>query len=407
VDKIETIIVGGGQAGLSISYYLTQQGREHLILEQAAQPADAWRNQRWDSFSLVTPNWQIRLPGAEYQGADPDGYMPRAELVRYFEDYIQQFKLPIRCGVRVTSVEQTADGYHVQAGGETFEANNVVIATGLFQTPKIPPFSANLSSEILQIHSTQYRNPQILPPGAVLIVGSAQSGCQIADELHQHERKVYISVGGSGRIPRRYRGHDTLWWLFKTGFFDRTVDKLPSPRMKFAPNPQVSGAGGGRSLNLHQFARNGIVLLGRIQDIQGSRITFAPDLKENLAKTDKLEADMLAGIDKYIEQNGLDAPAEIVPQLRDGYEAEEILSLDVREQGITSVIWACGYTFDFSLVKLPVFDADGYPIQQRGVSAYPGLYFLGLPWLHKPKSGLLSGVGEDAAFVAAHIGGRG
>jgi putative flavoprotein involved in K+ transport len=404
-EKINTLIIGSGQAGLALSYFLTQQGREHIVLEKAMRAGDAWR-QRWDSFTFVTPNWAIRLPGAEYQGS-PDGFLPRAEIIALFEQFVQRYQLPVRYGVQATAVIHTQTGYRVETAAGAFEAANVVIATGSFQKPKIPSFSAHISTDILQLHSGEYRKPGALPPGAVLILGSGQSGCQIAEELYQSGRKVFVSVGSAGRGPRRYRGRDIFWWLDQTGFFDQTVDKLPSPKARFAGNPQVSGAGGGHTLNLHRFARHGVALLGRIQGAQDGKVILASDLKESLAKVDKFEADLVKMIDSYIEKNSLDVPTETLPELRDGYDAEVITELNLRSSGITNIIWAMGYTFDFSLVKLPIFDDDGCPVQQRGVTAYPGLYFVGLNWLHKRKSALLLGVGEDASYLAAQIAARG
>jgi putative flavoprotein involved in K+ transport len=270
----------------------------------------------------------------------------------------------------------------------------------------VPPFSTNLPSQIRQMHSSEYQNPGALPPGAVLVVGSAQSGCQIAEELYQCGRKVYLSVSSAGRLPRRYRGEDITRRLFEIGFVDMPVDKLPSPKAKFAGSAHSTGKDGGHTINLHQFARDGVVLLGHIHSVQADRIILAPDLKENLAKADKLEADIVKQVDEYIEINELDVPIEILPDLRDGYEAKEILELELDAAGITSVIWATGYKFDFGIVKLPAFDVDGYPVQQRGVTKFPGLYFIGLPFLHTFKSGILAGVGDDAAHVAEHISSR-
>jgi putative flavoprotein involved in K+ transport len=401
-DKLDTVIVGGGQGGLSTSYHLVQAGREHVILEQADRAAEAWRH-RWDSFTLITPNWMIRLPGAEYRGDDPDGFTSRDEIIAYLKEYVERYKLPIRYGVRVESVEPIEAGYLVRTGKEEFKAANVVIATGLFQQPKIPSFSIDLPSEIHSFHSSEYRNPGSLPAGAVLVVGSAQSGAQIAEELYQSGRGVYLSVSSAGRWPRRYRGKDVTRWLDALGFTDMTVGKLPSPRAKFAASAHGTGKDGGHTINLHQFARDGVVLLGRVQGIQDGRIALAPDLRENLARADKLEADFVKQVDQYIKKMGLDAPTESLPELRDGYEANVILDLDLKSAGIKSVIWATGYRFDFDLVKLPVFDQDGYPVQKRGVTEYPGLYFVGLPFLHTVKSGLLAGVGDDAAHVASAI----
>jgi putative flavoprotein involved in K+ transport len=404
-ERVETIIVGGGQAGLAISYCLKQLGRESLVLEKADRPGSAWL-QRWESFTLLTPNWSIRLPGGEYDGPAPDGFMSREEILAYLANYASRHKLPVRYGVEVAGILPTESGFRVDAKEAIFEAANVVVATGSFQRPRIPVFASSLSSDILQLHSGPYRNPESLPPGEVLIVGSAQSGCQIAEELYQSGRKVYLSVGTAGRLPRRYRGQDIFAWLTTIGFFDRTLDKLPSPRARFAGNPQLSGKGGGHDINLHQFVRDGVMLLGRVQGATGNLIQIAPDLKESLGKVDKLEADITKMIDGYIEKNGLDIPPQPLPQLDDGYKVDLITELDLKAANVTTVIWACGYSADYSLVHLPVFDADGLPIQQQGVTQYPGLYFLGLHWLHKAKSTLLLGVGEDALHIAEHIAGR-
>lgn len=405
-EQIDTVIVGGGQGGLSTSYHLVKQGREHVILEQADKAAKAWR-ERWDSFTLITPNWTIRLPGAEYQGDAPDSFTARDEVVAYFKEYIERFDLPIRYGIRVTSVEPFEAGYLGRTDEAEFEAANVVIATGMYQQPKIPPLSSNLSSDILQLHSSEYHNPEALPEGAVLVVGSAQSGCQIAEELYQSGRKVYLSVSSAARVPRRYRGRDITQWFDELGFYDRTVDQLPSPKAKFGGSVHGTGKDGGHTINLHQYARDGVVLLGHIQSAQEARIELTPDLMENLANADKFEDDVVKQVDEYIEKTGLDAPLETLPELRDGYEAEVILDLDLKSVGITTVIWATGYKFDFSIVKLPVFDEDGYPQQKRGVTEYPGLYFIGLPFLHTGKSGLLLGVGDDAAHVVSAIASSG
>ena len=405
MQHLNTIIIGGGQSGLATSYYLQQQQVEHVVFEQAAQAGNAWRNSRWDSFSLLTPNWTLQMPGAEYQGNDPDGFLPRGEIVAYFEDYVKRFDLPVQYGARVTAVEHLADSgkYQVTTDRDVWLADHVVVATGLFQGPKKPAFAENLSSRITQLHSSAYRNPQSLPDGAVLVVGSAQSGCQITEELYESGRKVYLCVGSAGRAPRRYRGRDVFDWLKQAGFFDRTVDKLPSPKAKFSGNPHLSGKDGGHTINLHQFVRDGVQLMGRITSGENETVMLAGDLHESLAKVDKFEADVVKIIDDFIAKNGIDLPVESLPDLRDGYAVKIIGELDLAGEGINTIIWAQGYAFDFSLVKLPVTDADGYPIQQRGMTNYPGLYFVGMPWLSKYKSGLLVGVGEDAAYIASHI----
>ncbi len=405
MQHINTVIIGGGQAGLAVSYYLQKNQIEHIVLEQAEQAGNAWRNSRWDSFSLLTPNWTLQMPGAEYPGNDPHGFLARHEVVAYFESYVKKFDLPVQYDVRATAVEhlENSGKYQVTTDRDVLLADHVVVATGLFQGPKKPAFAVNLSSKITQIHSSEYRNPRSLPDGAVLVVGSAQSGCQIAEELYESGRKVFLCVGSAGRAPRRYRGRDVFDWLKQAGFFDRTVDKLPSPKAKFSGNPHLSGRDGGHTINLHQFVRDGVQLLGRIISGENETVMLAGDLHESLAKVDKFEADVVKIIDDFIAKNGIDAPVESLPDLRDGYAVEIIRELDLASAGINTIIWAQGYSFDFSLVKLPVTDADGYPIQQRGVTNYPGLYFVGMPWLSKYKSGLLVGVAEDAAYIASHI----
>jgi len=406
LHEIDTVIIGGGQAGLAISYYLRQEDRVHVVLERAPAVAHAWRNQRWDSFTLVTPNFQVRMPGAEYEGNDPYGFMSLAQVIEYFDDYVERFHLPVHCGVEVFSVEQMGPSYLVRTSEGNYMADNVVIAIGLYQSPKIPSYSAEIPGAILQMHSMHYRNPATLPQGAVLVVGTGQSGAQIAQELYQSGRKVYLSIGSAGRVPRRYRGEDINDWFTLMGMFDTRVEELKSPKEKFHAHPQISGKNGGQSLNLHKFARDGVVLLGHVRAARDGHVILAPDLKGTLAKVDQFEIDALKKIDDYIARTGLTAPAESVPKLHDGYAQEVRTDLDLQGSGISTIIWATGYNFDFSLVKLPVVDADGYPIQKRGVTAYPGLYFLGLPWLHSRRSGILFGVGDDAAYIASHITAR-
>jgi len=401
-ESIETLIIGGGQAGLSASYALLEQGREHIILEQATQAGEAWRN-RWDSFTFVTPNWSIRLPGMGYAGDDPDGFMAKDEIVATFERYAARFNMPIRYRVRAMAVEQGGGGYFVTTSTGTIEARNVVVATGPFQRPKIPPFSKNIPARVLQLPSGQYRNPQALPAGEVLVVGSAQSGSQIAEELYKSGRKVYLSTSSAGRVPRRYRGQDIVWWLEQIGWFDQTPDQLPNPNARFAGNPHTTGRDGGHTLNLHQFSRDGVTLFGHVWGAEDGNILFASDLQENLTKMDQIEVDVLKAIDTFIEKAGLVVPIESPPRLTDGYDATVITKLNLKAAGISSLIWAMGYTLDFSWIKFPIFDEHGYPKQKRGVTEYQGLYFLGLNWMYKRKSAILLGIAEDAAYIASQI----
>lgn len=406
-ERIETIVIGGGQAGLAVSYFLTQERREHVVLDQAAQPAEAWRNHRWDSFTLNTPNWQSRLEeGGDTTTRDPNGFMTRAEIVAYLESYAECHRLPVRYGVQVRTVKEDGDGgYVVETGaGTRMRAKNVVVATGLYQRPRIPQVPGALSGDVLQLHSDGYRNPRALPEGAVLVVGSAQSGAQIAEELYESGRKVYLSVSRSGRVPRRYRGQDMNWWSDLLGVYERTADQLPSPQARFAGKPHISGTKGGHTLNLHQFALDGVTLVGRVAGADGFRVRFGRDLHENLAKADQFETQITGQVDEYIWRNRLRVRAEVLPRLTAGFEQREIEALDLKEAGVNTVLWATGYSFDFaSMVRMPIFDDYGFPVQRRGVTESPGLYFVGLPWLTNAKSGLLYGVSADAEYVVERI----
>lgn len=402
VEHINTIIIGAGQSGLSVSYCLKQYGREHVIFDQADHPASAWGN-RWDSFTLVTPNWMTHLPGAPYQGDDPDGFMDREEISAHIQAYSRQFELPIQFRTKVISVKPTDAGYWVKTDRGEYQAENVVIAVGFYQQPKTPAFSHRCAPGIHQIHSSQYKNPSMLPDGAVLVVGSAQSGSQIAEELNENGRKVYLSVSTTGRFPRRYRGKDAAVWMKRLGYFNRTVDQLPSSHARFAASAHGTGKNGGHTINMHQFAQDGIVLLGRVQAIEGNRTYLASDLKENLAKADQFEREFVDEIDHYIKENKIDCPQETLPHLEDGFKAEEIDELELDSKGIRNIIWATGYRSDFSWVSYPIIDKDGLPVHHRGVTQSPGLYVIGLPFLYSGKSGLLYGAAEDAAYIASAI----
>src|SRR5215468_7682374 len=306
---VNTVVVGAGQAGLAVSYHLTRLARDHLVLEQSDGPADAWRNHRWDSFALNTPNWQSQLPGADDRGADPDGFKSRDEIVAYLEQYAARFQLPIRYRTRVDKIERLGrwGSYLVtNHDGSSILARNVVVAIGLHQKPKIPAFSTDFPPRIKQLHSDAYRNPHGLLPGAVLVVGSAQSGAQITEELYESGRKVYLATGRAGRTPRRYRGKDANWWFAQMGQYDRKVGELPSPRAKFAGKPHISGTRGGHTINLHQFARNGVTLLGRLVGVEGHRIVLVPDLQENLAKADQASENFKQAVDAFVRRTGID-----------------------------------------------------------------------------------------------------
>jgi putative flavoprotein involved in K+ transport len=397
---VDTLVIGAGQAGLATSYLLTQRGREHLVLEQG-RIGETWRTQRWDGFHLNTPNWGQRLPGYHYDGPDPDAFASLADVIAYLDGYAHKNDAPVRTGVRVAGLRPEAGGWRVTLDGDELRATNVVVATGAFRKPHLPAAAESAPADVLELHTSEYRRPDELPAGGVLIVGSGQSGCQIADELLQAGRAVYLSVGRCAWLPRRYRGHDVLHWLLETGLADQTVDSLPSPEALLACNPAVSGDDGGHDCNPRRLAERGAVLCGRLTAIDEHRVVFASDLDDNLAKGDEFVAALVARIDEHARAAGLELPEESLDE--EHRSPARVDALDVREAGVGTILWASGFRPDFEWIDAPIFDGEGRLLQTRGVSVIPGLYFVGLHWLHKRKSALFVGVGEDAAHVVSHL----
>ena len=404
MDVVETVIVGGGQAGLAMSYCLTQLGVEHVIVERA-RVAERWRTGRWDSLMFQFPNYSIELPGRAYAGSNPDGFSHKDEVVSFLEDYCASIRAPIRTGVNVLSIRPAPQPgrYEVVTDHGNLVARNVVIATGPHQRPRTSPFSAGLSTGVVQLYANEYRNPDALPTGGVLVVGSGNSGCQIAEELLESGRRVYLAVGRHRRAPRRYRGQDMYWWRRALGLLDQTVDAFPQGRRRRAP--LVTGVRGGHDVDIRHYASLGMTLLGHVRDIRDGRVAFAPDLEETLRDGDKSFAEFTLAADEYIRTSNMraDFPQSEVTPSQSTVTLRAIDQIDVRSEKIGTVLWATGYTFDFEWVKLPIFDERGTPIQRRGVTALSGIFFLGLRWLYKQKSSFLYGVGEDAEYLAAQI----
>jgi putative flavoprotein involved in K+ transport len=400
-DRVPVAVVGGGQAGLSISWHLVQRGIEHVVLERDTI-AHEWADARWDTFCLVTPNWQCQLPGWPYRGEDPEGFMLRDEIVEYVRGYAASFAPPVHEGVAVTGLAPAADGgYLLTTSAGEVAAEQVVLAVGGYHLPVVPPYATALPGDVVQLHSQQYRTPGQLPEGDVLVVGTGQSGAQIAEDLHRAGRRVQLAVGSAPRIARRYRGRDVVAWLHDMGHYDMPVEQhRDGEAARMGTNHYVTGRDGGHDIDLRQFALEGMQLYGSLTGVSDGRFSFAPNLTEHLDAADRVSENAKDLIDAHIERAGIDAPVE--PRYTPVWAPDgDPTSLDVRAIG--SVVWAIGFRADWSWVKVPVFDGAGYPTHTRGVTAAPGLYVLGLPWLHTWGSGRFSGIARDAEFVADRI----
>lgn len=403
---IPVIVVGGGQAGLSVSWSLQQRGIEHLVFEKK-RAMHAWRERRWDAFCLVTPNWQCQLPGWPYRGDDPDGFMVKHEILDYLDGFLRHVNPPLREGVAVTRVvPRPAGGFAVNTSVGEFTADDVVVASGGYDQPIVPGWAAALPAGIVQIHSEQYKNPQALPPGAVLVVGCGQSGAQIAEDLHLAGRRVVLATGPAPRCARFYRGKDVVTWLAEMGYYDKPVAEHPLREgVRDNTNHYLTGRDGGRDIDLRRFAAEGMQLYGRLVGFDGEQLVFEPNLREHLDEADRIYNGINASIDRFIDSQGLEAPPGSV------YEplwqpAEERTALALQAAGIGSVVWCIGFRPDFGWLQADVFDARGNPVHERGITAVPGLGFVGLPWLHTWGSGRFSGVARDAEHLVQRIAAR-
>lgn len=398
----DVAVVGGGQAGLAMSYCLARRGIDHIVLEKHRIGHD-WRERRWDSFCLVTPNWQCALPGFPYAGDDPHGFMVRDDVVRYLEGYAAHVRPPLVEGCAVSSVRAGARGFALTTTAGSCTAGSVVLAVGGYHEPAIPRIAERLADGIVQLHSAGYRNPAQLPPGAVLVVGTGQSGCQIAEDLHLAGRRVHLAVGSAPRTARRYRGKDVVEWLDELGHYRMPVGEHPlGDRIRDRTNHYVTGRDGGRDIDLRKLALEGMQLHGRLSDIRGAAVRFADDLAGNLDAADRVADNIKDTIDRYIAARGITAPGE--PRYQPVWApAAQPLVVELAAAGITAVVWCTGFRTDWRWVEVPIFDGSGYPSNVRGVTAVDGLYVLGLPWLHTWGSGRLSGVGDDAEFLAERI----
>lgn len=402
VEKIDTLIVGAGQAGVAMSEHLGKAGVPHLVLERE-RIAERWRTGRWDSLVANGPAWHDRFPGMEFADIAPEAFPAKESVADYFVAYAKQINAPVRCGVEVSEVTKITGkpGFRVITSDGVIEANNVVAATGAFQCPVIPSIVPETAG-ITQMHSFDYRNPDQLPKGAVMVVGAGSSGTQIADELMRAGKQVYLSVGPHDRPPRTYRGRDFVWWLGVLGLWDIAAPAVGAEHVTIA----VSGAHGGVTIDFRGLANEGMTLVGRTQAYDNGMLTFADDLKDNIAHGDASYLAMLDDADAYIARNGLDFPEE--PEARNtlldpACMANPVRKLDLAQANVTAIIWATGFSQDFSWLKVDAFDARGKPAHQRGVSTEPGVYFLGLPWQSRRGSTFIWGVWHDAKYLADHI----
>lgn len=396
------VIVGGGQAGLSVSHFLQRDDVDHVVYEKH-QALHVWRSQRWDNFCLVTPNWQCALPGQPYAGDDPHGFMKKDEILDYLAGFRREVAAPLREGVAVERVRPVAGGFHVRTSDGECLAEQVVVASGGYHQPIVPRLAERLPASIRQLHSAEYRNAAALPPGKVLVVGSGQSGAQIAEDLHLAGRQVVLAVGDAPRCARFYRGRDVVDWLADMRYYEMPVHQHPLREgVRDNTNHYVTGRDGGRDIDLRRFAAEGMELYGLLEGLDGDTLRFAPRLGAALDHADRIYNGINASIDHFIAAQGIDAPPPSVyePVWQPPAERE---TLSLAEAGIGSVIWCIGFAPDFRWLDAPVFNGRGDPVHERGVTAVPGLYFIGLPWLHTWGSGRFSGVARDAAHVAERI----
>jgi putative flavoprotein involved in K+ transport len=408
-EMLDAVVIGAGQAGLGVSYFLARAGLRHRVLERG-RIGESWRSQRWDGFRMNTINTQTVMPGQCYDGPSPEGFMSQHGWVGLLEEFATYNRLPVETGTPVAALSHADDlpgTYHVTTPQGAFLARNVVIASGAHIRPHLPAAACGPSAGPVQIHSADYRNPAALPGGAVLVVGAGQSGCQIAEELLDAGRRVYLSTCRVGRLPRRYRGRDTIVWVHESGIADTRPEDLADHSILTRGQPQIVA---GHTLSLQSLSARGAVLLGRFQGTEGARLRFADDLAENIRFADQASEDMRRQIDAYIARAGLEAP----PAAPDPAEAvapclpaPPVLLFDLAEHGVSTVVWCTGLDGDFSWVRLQgVLDAQGRPAHERGVTACPGIYFTGLPWLSARRSGLVTGVEHDAPRIAGLVAAR-
>jgi putative flavoprotein involved in K+ transport len=402
--RTDVVVVGGGQAGLAMSRVLAERGIAHVVLERG-RIGERWRSERWDSLRLLTPRWQSRLPGFAYRGPQPDGFMTKDELVTFLEDYARASRAPVERGVTVEAVAPAEGGYQVDTDRGGWLARSVVVATGHCHEARVPAWAARLPPDVLQVAPTRYRNPSQLPRGGVLVVGASATGVQLASELQRSGRPVTLAVSRHARMPRRYRGRDILWWYDALGLGEQRAEELPDlEAARAAPSLQLVGSPEHRTLDLATLRHEGVRLTGRAVGSDGERVLFADDLAASVRDADQRLARLLARIDAYVASRGIEAPP--AEPVRPVQLAPAPAALDLRGEGIRTVLWATGYRRSYPWLRVPVLDARGELVHSGGVTPAAGLYALGLPLLRRRKSSWLDGVGDDARALGAHLADR-
>ena len=408
MNHYHTIVVGGGQAGLGVSYYLTQKGINHTVLERG-KVGESWKSQRWDSFMLNSANSMSELPGDENTLGNRAGFLARDEFVDCLKAYTQKFELPVQTGITVTKISKgsTGENYHIQTTAGSMTAENVVIASGSQNQPKIPLVSSEIPDSLMQLHSGDYKRPDALPDGATLVIGSGQSGVQVVEDLLDAGRKVYFSTSRVGRFVRRFRGRDMLVWANDIGFFSQRMSDVEDPNIAKMAQPQISGTKGGHTVSLQSLEKMGAILLGRYQGYRGNEFHFEENLAENIMFADQISAKFRNMVDDYIVKQGIDAPPPDVDEADHADPSPEDRHpptvLDPAEAGITSIVWCTGFGGNFSWIEGIDLDEKGVPVHENGVSPLAGLYYCGFAWLSKRRSGLICGIKEDAAYIVEHI----
>ncbi len=408
--KIPVAVIGAGIAGLATSYYLKKRNIDHIIVERG-EVANTWINERWDNFYLVNPNWAIKIPefgfgSSQFPSKNPDDFLSKNQTIELIKSYSKFIGSKIFENESVKSIKKYKNKYRLDTSKRMIIADNVVLSTGAFGNYKVPKISSNINQNIFQIHSSEYKNFNQLPPGGVMVVGSGQSGAQIAEDLLINGMDVSLALSKCGRRLRSYRGKDSSWWNYKMGLFDKTVDDVPFEN-RWKCSPHTSGANGGHEINLIDLSEKGLNLFGSVKESKDNKLIFNDDMFDNLKFSDDYALNWSKNVDEFIRKENLEAPIEKISEdIRlKSFENHKSLELNIMPK-IKSIIWATGFKYNYDWIDLNITNERGFPVHKRGVTKYEGFYFMGLQWMHTSKSAQFIGVGEDAEFIVNKISSR-